>query len=169
MVVTLDGRGEPGQPLTDLPTTRNFVGPILAVAGGSGLAPIKSIVETALRRGMTQDIHLYAGARDEADVYLDRHFIDLAQRYPSLRYVTVLSAPEPGAATTRRVGLVSDAVGEDFRNLQGFKAHVAGPLPMVAATVAVLRALGMRDSDIHADALGASDAAATGIKGRSEE
>ena len=143
----------------------HHAGPILAVAGGSGLAPIKSVIETALRRGMPQDIYLYAGARDEADVYLDEHFIDLTRRHPRLRYVTVLSAPGPQVATGRRVGLVSDAVADDFEDLSGFKAYIAGPLPMVTATVAVLRARGIEDADIHADAFGATATAPAEKKG----
>ncbi|HYC13401.1 MAG TPA: 2Fe-2S iron-sulfur cluster-binding protein, partial [Stellaceae bacterium] len=46
----------------------NHTGPILAIAGGSGLAPIKSIVETALARGARQPIRLYLGVRDEPDL-----------------------------------------------------------------------------------------------------
>ncbi len=134
-------------------------GPILAVAGGSGLAPIKSIVETALRRGMTQDIYLYAGARDEADVYLEEHFIELVRQYPRLHYISVLSNPGSAVKAGRRLGLVSDAVAQDFRSLGEFKAHVAGPLPMVISTIAVLRALDMRDANIHADAFEAAELA----------
>ncbi|WP_308737849.1 2Fe-2S iron-sulfur cluster-binding protein [Rhizobium sp. TH2] len=44
-------------------------GPVLAVAGGSGLAPIRSIVQTALASGMRQPIRLYAGARTHRDLY----------------------------------------------------------------------------------------------------
>src|SRR5579885_2865654 len=56
----------------------HHTGPILAIAGGSGLAPVKSIVETALHRGARQPIHLYFGVRDERDLYLDEHFTALA-------------------------------------------------------------------------------------------
>ena len=59
-------------------------GPIIAVAGGSGLAPIKSIVETALKKGMKQGIHLYFGVRDERDLYLEDHFKALADQAPEL-------------------------------------------------------------------------------------
>jgi NAD(P)H-flavin reductase len=63
-------------------------GPVVAVAGGSGLAPIRSIVETALGAGMNQPIHLYFGARTEDDLYLVDHFRALEQRFstsPSCR------------------------------------------------------------------------------------
>lgn len=123
--------------------------PVLAVAGGSGLAPVKSIVETALRKKMRQDIHVYFGTRDEPDIYLEAHFLDLAESHRNLRFVPVLS--EPRGPTKRRVGFVSDAVGADFAELAGFTAYVAVPPAMVAATLAVLRARGMGSADIHAD------------------
>ena len=157
-------RAQVSGPHGDAWLREEHMGPILAIAGGSGLAPVKSIVETALRRGMTQDIYLYAGARDEADVYLDEHFAALAQQHPKLHYVSVLSDPGPAADARRRVGMVSDAVAKDFFSLRNFKAHIAGPLPMVVATIAVLRALNMVDSNIHADAFSAAEIAAK--KGR---
>ncbi len=125
-------------------------GPILAIAGGSGLAPIKSIVETALGLGMRQPIHLYFGVRDERDLYLEGHFRDLAARHPNLAFGPVLS--EPRAATARRTGFVHEAVARDFAGFDGAKAYVAGPPVMVEAASALLASRGMRREDIHADA-----------------
>ncbi|MCK6450434.1 MAG: 2Fe-2S iron-sulfur cluster-binding protein [Alphaproteobacteria bacterium] len=125
-------------------------GPILAIAGGSGLAPIKSIVETALTLGMRQPIHLYFGVRDERDLYLDSHFRDLAARHPNLAFVPVLS--EPRAATARRTGFVHEAAARDFTDFDGAKAYVAGPPVMVEAASTLLADRGMRREDIHADA-----------------
>ena len=125
-------------------------GPILALAGGSGLAPIKSIVQTALRRGMKQPIHLYVGARDERDLYLEGYFRALVERYGNLRFVPVLSGPS--ASTVRRTGFVHEAALSDLPDLDGFKAYLAGPPVMVEAATAELLARGLRRQDIHADA-----------------
>jgi CDP-4-dehydro-6-deoxyglucose reductase/ferredoxin-NAD(P)+ reductase (naphthalene dioxygenase ferredoxin-specific) len=125
-------------------------GPILAIAGGSGLAPIKSIVETALRRGARQPIHLYFGVRDERDLYLERHFDALAAAHPNLRFTPVLS--EPQRPTPRRTGFVHEAVAADLGDLDGAKAYVAGPPVMVEAATAMLLAAGLPRQDIHADA-----------------
>jgi len=125
-------------------------GPILAIAGGSGLAPIKSIVETALARGARQPIHLYVGVRDERDLYLEEHFTALAARQPNLVFVPVLS--EPTASTRRRTGFVHEAALADLRDLDGTKAYIAGPPVMVEAATAQLLARGLPRQDIHADA-----------------
>ena len=125
-------------------------GPILALAGGSGLAPIKSMVERALQLGMRQDIHLYFGVRDEGDLYLEDHFAALARKHANLKLVPVLSAPTQ--PTVRRTGYLHDAVAADFGDLDGFKAYLAGPPPMVEAATGLLRSRGMPRHDIHADA-----------------
>jgi len=128
----------------------HHTGPILAIAGGSGLAPITSIVETALGRGARQPIHLYFGVRDERDLYLEEHFTALAAAHPNLRFTPVLS--EPLLATARRRGFVHEAVAADLGDLDGAKAYIAGPPVMVEAATAMLLDAGLRRQDIHADA-----------------
>lgn len=125
-------------------------GPIIAIAGGSGLAPIKSIVERALAEELPQPIYLYAGFREERDVYLEEHLRDLAASHPRLTVTIVLS--EPSGPTDRRVGHVSAAVGQDFDDLDGCKAYIAGPPVMVEAAVEMLEIRDVRPEDIHADA-----------------
>jgi ferredoxin-NAD(P)+ reductase (naphthalene dioxygenase ferredoxin-specific) len=125
-------------------------GPILAIAGGSGLAPVKSIVESALAAGMAQPIDLYFGVRAERDLYLEAHFRTLAARHDNFRFIPVLSQPD--GATTRRGGFVHEAASADHPDLDGAKAYLAGPPVMVEAATTVLLARGMRRQDIHADA-----------------
>ncbi len=129
---------------------RRSSAPILAVAGGSGLAPIRSIVATALHEGMAQPIHLYVGVRAERDVYLEDELRRLAARHPNLQVQYVLSEAAPG--TQRRRGLVHQAVAADFPSLAGWKAYLAGPPPMVEAATGLLQERGIGRADIHADA-----------------
>ncbi|PXX47068.1 2Fe-2S iron-sulfur cluster-binding protein [Undibacterium pigrum] len=125
-------------------------GPILCVAGGSGLAPIKGIVETAIARSMKQPIHVYFGARSERDLYLINHFEGLAQRHSNLTFTPVLSDAPVGARW--RTGFVTDAVAKDLQDLDGWKAYVAGPPPMVEKAMQIFTARGLRSENLHADA-----------------
>lgn len=123
-------------------------GPILAAAGGAGIAPIKAIVEAALDQGRARPVHLYLGVRLEADLYLEDHFARLAARHPSLTFVPVLSdEAKPG----RRHGLVGEALAADFANLSGFSAYLAGPPPMVETVSTLLLERGLAPKDLHAD------------------
>lgn len=124
-------------------------GPILCVAGGSGLAPIKGIVEAAIAGGMKQLIHVYFGARSDRDLYLVDHFEGLAQRHPNLSFTPVLSDAPVGARW--RTGFVTDAIAKDLADVDGWKAYVAGPPPMVDAAMQISAARGLRSEDLHAD------------------
>lgn len=130
-------------------------GPILAIAGGSGLAPIKSIVETALAKGMRQPIHLYVGARRDRDLYLENRLFDLAQRHPNLRFTPVLS--EPDGPTDRRVGYVGEVAEGELTDPEQTRAYLAGPPAMVEATTLLLVERGVPPRHIHADAFYSED------------
>jgi CDP-4-dehydro-6-deoxyglucose reductase/ferredoxin-NAD(P)+ reductase (naphthalene dioxygenase ferredoxin-specific) len=132
---------------------RRHRGPILALAGGSGFAPIRAILTTALAAGAAQPIRLYFGVRAERDLYALDELEALAARHRNFSYVPVLS--EPGGPTARRTGFLHDAVAADYpaaAALDGFKAYLAGPPPMVEAATALLAARGLRRQDCHADA-----------------
>ncbi len=131
-------------------------GPMLCVAGGSGLAPVKSIAETALESGFSRPVHLYFGVRTERDVYFEKELARMLHRFPNFRAHIVLSDPGASAAVAgllpRRLGFVADAVAADLANLEGFKSYFAGPPPMVDAVSALVRSRGVGSRDIHADA-----------------
>lgn len=124
-------------------------GPILAVGGGSGIAPIKSIVEAALRMGMKQDIHLYFGVRSDQDLYLSGHFKSLMNQYPNLRYFEVL---EKNAAPDQRSGRVGEIIFQDLPDFdENWQAYLAGPPPMVSFLEEGLVLRGMASEQIFAD------------------
>lgn len=129
---------------------RKHTGPIVALAGGSGLAPVKSIVESALADGAEQPIHMYFGVRAEPDVYLEDHFRALADKYENFTFEIVLSEPE--GASARRSGYLVDILADDFADMDGSKAYLAGPPIMVETCVGKLKEMSVRDEDCHADA-----------------
>jgi naphthalene 1,2-dioxygenase ferredoxin reductase component len=124
-------------------------GPILAIAGGSGLAPIRSIVLSAVQRRDERPIALYVGARDEPDLYdLDR-LQGLAAGHQGLCFTPVLS--EPSGPTARRTGLVHEAVAADLASLDGYAVHMAGPPAMVEAARALVLERGADARRVFAD------------------
>ncbi len=130
--------------------------PIIAVAGGTGLAPIWSIVATALAKGMTQPIQLWFGVQDTAHIYMADDLAGLAARHRNFTFRIVVSEPsQPLHHTTgHATGWLHDAIAAAIHDtdLTGSKAYLAGPPPMIAAVNDVLRAAGLAGTDIHADA-----------------
>jgi CDP-4-dehydro-6-deoxyglucose reductase/ferredoxin-NAD(P)+ reductase (naphthalene dioxygenase ferredoxin-specific) len=142
-------------------------GPIIAVAGGSGMAPIKSVVERALQKQLPQHIYFYFGVRSERDLYLHDHFATLAQKHKNLHFIPVLSE---GGDSNLRNGLVHEAVAQDFDEVDGCTAYLAGPPVMVEAATLLLEQRGMRRIDIHADAFyTAAEMASAGKKTGAEQ
>jgi CDP-4-dehydro-6-deoxyglucose reductase/ferredoxin-NAD(P)+ reductase (naphthalene dioxygenase ferredoxin-specific) len=132
------------------------VGPVLAIAGGSGFAPIRSIVSTLRAKALAQPVHAYFGVRGAADLHsLDEIAGWVAGRGDSFAHAVVEDAA-PGSG--HRGGRVTDAIAQDFGSLAGFKAYVAGPPAMVESTAALLLAKGVALRDIHTDHALATDA-----------
>jgi ferredoxin-NAD(P)+ reductase (naphthalene dioxygenase ferredoxin-specific) len=124
-------------------------GPILAVAGGSGLAPILSILEGAAAHGMRQPIRVYVGGRDERDLYGIDRLAELAARHADMTVTPVLSAPS--ASTERRTGFLHSAVRSDLKKLDGWSCYAAGPPAMIDALTEAVVALGLLRGDLFAD------------------
>ena len=127
----------------------SHAGPALLVAGGSGLAPVQSILCTMLERGHAAPVTLYFGVRSERDLYHEALLKDLAARHPNFSYQVVLS--EQKGAPGRRYGLVHQVI-ELPQDAAGVMAYLAGPPVMVEAATALLRSRGLAPRQIHADA-----------------
>ncbi|MDP6952031.1 MAG: oxidoreductase, partial [Alphaproteobacteria bacterium] len=115
----------------------------------TGLAPILSIIKSAIAADMPQAIQLYFGVRQLRDLYAMDELAALAERHATLSVIPVISEPE--ADCVHRTGLVTDAVAEDHSDLDGAKAYIAGPPAMVEAAMEVLQRLRLRGQDCHAD------------------
>ena len=140
-------------PLGSAYLRRKHEGPMLCVAGGTGLAPILSIIRGVIAEGMQNPIHLYFGVRSERDIYGREWLAALQRQHPQLQvHVAVTSGTAPGS----RSGLVTEAIAEDWRNLDGFRAYLCGAPPMVEATTLLVRQMGVLPSQIYADAFYAS-------------
>ena len=116
-------------------TLRESARPILFVAGATGFAPIKSIVEDAFHRGIQRPMRLYWGVRHRKDLYMP----DLAGRWQrehaNFSFVPVLSEPDPQAAWSGRTGLVHAAILQDFPDLNGYEVYVCGSAKMVETAI----------------------------------
>ncbi len=136
---------------------------IVCVAGGTGLAPIKAIVEAVvgeIRPGRRRSVTLYVGARRGRELYDMRDLATLRLAYPALTLVPVAeSEPEDAGQTGRLPDIVR--THPSFRNTD---VYVAGPAAMVSATI---RALATRvPSDrFHHDPLAALAAAYRPVPG----
>jgi CDP-4-dehydro-6-deoxyglucose reductase len=112
---------------------RESTAPMLMIAGGTGFAPMKSILRHILERGVKRDIHLYWGARQPVDVYEEERVLAWAGEHPQLRFTAVLSDADSAGAPHRRLGWVHEVVLADHPDLSAFDVYAAGPPALVEA------------------------------------
>ncbi len=130
---------------------QTHTGPVIAIGGGSGLAPMIAIVDAVLRDDPARSVHLYIGARDEPDLYLLDRFEALQARHKGFRFTPVLS--DPAQPTGRRTGFVHEAVLDDRTDLADAKIYLAGPPVMVENARGAFLSTGIAEDDLHHDAL----------------
>lgn len=109
--------------------------PMILMGGGTGFAPLKSMIEHLLEQGDRREIHLYWGARTPAELYLDELPRAWAAGHAHIHYRTALSdavSGDDGALDAHR-GFVHDAVIADHPDLTGFDVYMSGPPAMIEA------------------------------------
>src|SRR6185369_7099265 len=80
--------------------------PIILVAGGTGFAPIKAVIEHALYEQLDREMVLYWGCRSLQDLYLPHVPAQWAREHPNLTFIPVLSDPKPEDNWQGRTGFV---------------------------------------------------------------
>ncbi len=126
--------------------------PVVMLAGGTGFAPIKSLVEHMIHNRIERPVHLYWGARDRAGLYLPDLPAAWMAAAPQLLYMPVLSDATPADAWSGRTGLVHRAVLEDLPDLSGFQVYACGAPPMIEAAQRDFAAAGLPENEFFADA-----------------
>jgi CDP-4-dehydro-6-deoxyglucose reductase len=127
--------------------------PMIFIAGGTGFAPIKGMLEHAFAEHTGREVVLYWGARSLKDLYM----AELPQRwlaeYPNFSFIPVLSNPKPGDAWQGRSGFVHEAVLADFADLSGYQVYASGaPVMVDSARDAFVQTRNLPEDEFFADA-----------------
>jgi len=107
--------------------------PMIFVAGGTGFAPIKAMLEHCFHHGIDREMVLYWGARSLADLYLPALPGEWQQAHRNFTFIPVLSEPKGTDAWPGRTGFVHQAVLDDFHDLSGYQVYACGAPAMVDA------------------------------------
>ncbi len=107
--------------------------PIIFVAGGTGFAPIKAMIEHALYSKLDRAMVLYWGARALPDLYLPHLPGQWQTDHPNFTFIPVLSDPRPEDDWPGRTGFVHEAVIADFADLSGYDVYACGGPGMIDA------------------------------------
>lgn len=125
--------------------------PIVFVAGGTGFAPVKSLLDDMLKRRVQRYITLIWGARDPAGLYMPAAVERWQKQWPGFRYLPALSDVPAGEAGDAFTGRVDEALKANFADLAGHIVYCCGSPPMVSAVRAAAAERGLDAADFHAD------------------
>ena len=126
--------------------------PIILVAGGTGFAPIKAIIEHAMHNKMVhRPMTLYWGARDRSGLYLPELPQQWVAQHAYIKYIPVLSDATPADQWIGRKGLVHQAVLENFESLAGVQVYACGAPAMIDAVRSDFIEHGLPSEEFFAD------------------
>lgn len=126
--------------------------PMIMVAGGTGFAPIKGILEHAFAEELQQPIYLYWGARAKRDLYLDELPRRWAGMHANFHYIPVLSEPRPEDEWQGATGFVHESVIADHPDMANIDVYAAGPPAMIEAGATAFEQAGLPLERYYSDA-----------------
>ncbi|MBM7558337.1 NADH:ubiquinone reductase (Na(+)-transporting) subunit F [Marinitoga litoralis] len=129
---------------------------VIGVAGGSGMAPLKSIILDMFEKGMTnRNVWYFFGARSLRDVYYIDLFKELEKKWPNLHFVVALSEPLPEDNWDGEVGLITDVLDKYFKEKMDpntpKEGYLCGSPGMINACVNVMKNNGIPEDKIYYD------------------
>jgi Na+-transporting NADH:ubiquinone oxidoreductase subunit F len=127
---------------------------MICVAGGSGMAPMKSILLKLAEQGSTRRIRYFFGARTARDLFLVDEMRELEKKLPNFTFIPALSAPEDGDEWAGEQGRVTEVVDRQVTSVEHAEAYLCGSPGLIDASVAVLRKKGLPVERIYYDNFG---------------
>lgn len=127
---------------------------IIFIAGGSGMAPIKSILMDMAERGINRRARFFFGARTKKDLFHMEEMKELEKKLPNFQFIPSLSAPLPEDQWSGETGLITDIVDKYMESGENVEAYLCGSPGMIDACVKVLTKNNVPEELIYYDKFG---------------
>jgi len=124
---------------------------ILFIAGGSGMAPIKSILSDMVHTKNPRRTRYCFGAKAIRDLFLVDEMRAIEKQLPDFKFIPCLSAPDTADVWNGERGLVTEVVDRTVTNLDNLEAYLCGSPLMIDACVALLKKKGLPEDRIFYD------------------
>jgi len=124
---------------------------MIFVAGGSGKAPIKSMLEYLAARDSSRRMGYFFGARNVKELYLTEHFEKLETELKDFKYFPILSQPTEACDWDGRCGYVMPFFDEFIKDPKNTEAYLCGSPGMIAAVTKELEKRGVPSEKVYYD------------------
>lgn len=126
--------------------------PMIFVAGATGFAPVKSMLEHMFFTGSKRRMQLYWGVRKRGDLYMADLPEQWLKEHDNFEFIPVLSDAGPEDNWSGRTGLVHEAILQDHPDLSGYEVYACGSVHMVQAARPSFLAKGLPEDACFSDA-----------------
>lgn len=138
--------------------------PKVMMGGGTGFAPLKSMIEQLIQEGNQLPVYLYWGARTRVDLYR----YDLAEKWDfqheNIHFIPVLSEPAAEDDWQGETGFVHEIVARDFPDMSGLDVYMSGPPIMVESGVKAFKSHGLSEDHMYSDSFEYSEDTLSSMK-----
>lgn len=124
---------------------------IVFIAGGSGMAPVKSILYDMREKGSTRRARYFFGARAVRDLFLVEEMKQLEKDLPNFRFIPALSEPAENDNWTGDTGLITDVLDKHLDSGDNVEAYLCGSPGMIDASISMLTKNGIPQELIYYD------------------
>ncbi len=124
---------------------------IIMIAGGSGMAPIKSMILDVFDKGIDIKMNFFFGAVAKRDLYYLDFFQDLAAQHENFRFIPALSKPAPDESWDGEVGLITEVVDRYIDDGSDMECYLCGSPGMIDACISVLMTKGIPQEKVFYD------------------
>lgn len=121
---------------------------VLFISTGTGITPMKALIEDELNKGNKQKMHLIFGLRYIKDVFYKDHFENLSARYPNFTVEYTLSRPEDDSWTGSK-GRVTEILDKMTIDPKNTEVYMCGLKDMILEVTNMLKTKGLEDKSIH--------------------
>lgn len=125
--------------------------PIIFIAGGSGMSPIKCILHQMKNTGNKRKAIYYFGANKVKDLFYVELMEQFEKELPNFRFVPAVASPDNDENWSGKTGLVTEVVREDLQNASESEAYLCGSPGMIDSSIKVLKELGTKEENIFYD------------------
>lgn len=125
--------------------------PMIFIAGGSGMAPMKSLLHQMVNEKIGRRCIYFFGANQVRDLFMGDVMKGFEEELPSFTYVPVVARPADDEEWSGETGLVTEAVERAFEDASDHEAYLCGSPGMIDAAIVVLKRLGVKEENIFYD------------------
>ena len=133
---------------------KDITRPAVFLAGGIGIAPIRSILRQATQERLPHKLYLFYSNREAEDAAFLEEFESLAAQNPNFIFVPTVTGPRSTAWPHEKGHINREMLTRYLLGLNGPIYYIAGPSGMVAAMTGLLNSSGVSEDDMKTEEFG---------------